>query len=107
MTQGSAAAASPSRPGAIIRLEAVRKSFGDNLVLDGIDLEVAPGEVLVVIGASGSGKSTLLRCVNLLEPLDSGRIFFEGQEITGNHTDVSGSGRESGWSSSSSTCSRT
>jgi ABC-type polar amino acid transport system ATPase subunit len=90
MTQGSPAAASPSRPGEMIRLEAVRKSFGANLVLDGIDLHVAPGEVLVVIGASGSGKSTLLRCVNLLEPLDSGRIFFEGQEITGRGTDVSG-----------------
>ena len=90
MTRGSAAATSSSRPDAIIRLEAVRKSFGDNLVLDGIDLDVAPGEVLVVIGASGSGKSTLLRCVNLLESLDSGRIFFEGQEITGNTTDVSG-----------------
>jgi polar amino acid transport system ATP-binding protein len=90
MTQGSATAASSSEPDAIIRLEAVRKSFGDNLVLDGIDLDVAPGEVLVVIGASGSGKSTLLRCVNLLESLDSGRIFFEGREITGNTTDVSG-----------------
>jgi ABC-type polar amino acid transport system ATPase subunit len=90
MTLGSPAAASSSRPGEMIRLEAVRKSFGDNLVLDEIDLQVAPGEVLVVIGASGSGKSTLLRCVNLLEPLDSGRIFFEGQEITGDGTDVSG-----------------
>ncbi|HSC93323.1 MAG TPA: amino acid ABC transporter ATP-binding protein [Gaiellaceae bacterium] len=66
----------------LIRLEQVRKSFGDNLVLDGIDLEVAVGEVLTVIGPSGSGKSTLLRCVNLLEPLDSGRIFLEGDEIT-------------------------
>ena len=65
-----------------MRLEGVRKSFGDNLVLDGIDLEVASGEVLVVIGPSGSGKSTLLRCVNLLEPVDSGRIFFEGEELT-------------------------
>jgi ABC-type polar amino acid transport system ATPase subunit len=74
----------------VIRLETVRKSFGDNLVLDGIDLEVAPREVLVVIGPSGSGKSTLLRCVNLLEPLDSGRIFFEGDEITRRGTDVSG-----------------
>ena len=62
-----------------MRLEGVRKSFGDNLVLDGIDLEVASGEVLVVIGPSGSGKSTLLRCVNLLEPVDSGRIYFEGR----------------------------
>jgi polar amino acid transport system ATP-binding protein len=76
--------------GAVIRLEEVKKSFGDNLVLDGIDLDVQPGEVLVVIGPSGSGKSTLLRCVNLLEPLDSGRIYFEGEEITRRGTDVSG-----------------
>jgi ABC-type polar amino acid transport system ATPase subunit len=73
----------------VIRLESVRKSFGDNLVLDAIDLEVAPQETLVVIGVSGSGKSTLLRCVNLLEPLDSGRIFFEGEEITRRGTNVS------------------
>ena len=66
----------------VVRLEQVRKSFGDNLVLDDIDLSVAPRETLVVIGPSGSGKSTLLRCINLLEPLDSGRIFLEGDEIT-------------------------
>src|SRR6266705_1881874 len=82
-------ATTPPANGAVVRLEAVRKSFGDNLVLDGIDLTVATGEVLVVIGPSGSGKSTLLRCVNLLEPLDSGRIFFEGDEITRKGTDVS------------------
>jgi polar amino acid transport system ATP-binding protein len=74
-------AASSAEP--VVRLEGVRKSFGDNLVLDGIDLSVSTGEVLVVIGPSGSGKSTLLRCVNLLEPVDSGRIYFEGQELTG------------------------
>ena len=66
----------------VVRLEDVTKSFGDNVVLDGIDLTVNAGEALVVIGPSGSGKSTLLRCVNLLEPVDSGRIFFEGEEIT-------------------------
>ncbi|MGZ8702540.1 MAG: amino acid ABC transporter ATP-binding protein [Gaiellaceae bacterium] len=75
--------------GPLVRLEAVRKSFGDNLVLDDVDLSVDPGEVLVVIGPSGSGKSTLLRCVNLLEPLDSGRVIFEGEEITRKGTDLS------------------
>jgi ABC-type polar amino acid transport system ATPase subunit len=73
----------------MIRLESVVKSFGDLRVLDGIDLEVELGDVLVVIGPSGSGKSTLLRCVNLLEPIDSGRIYLEGQEITAKGTDVS------------------
>ncbi len=77
-----------AQTGEIIRLEAVRKSFGDNLVLDGIDLSVAEGDVLVIIGASGSGKSTLLRCVNRLEPLDSGRIFLEGEEITRKGADI-------------------
>jgi ABC-type polar amino acid transport system ATPase subunit len=73
----------------VVRLEAVRKSFGDNVVLDGIDLSVSSGEALVIIGASGSGKSTLLRCVNLLEPVDSGRIFFEGEELTRKGVSVS------------------
>ena len=75
--------------GPIIRGTQLRKSFGDNLVLDGIDVTVDTGEVLVVIGASGSGKSTLLRCINLLEPLDSGQIYLEGEEITRKGVDVS------------------
>src|SRR5829696_2498071 len=66
----------------MVRCSHVRKSFGDNLVLESIDLTVDVGEVLVVIGASGSGKSTLLRCINLLEPLDSGTVWCEGVEIT-------------------------
>jgi ABC-type polar amino acid transport system ATPase subunit len=73
----------------MVRLEGVRKSFGDNLVLDGIDLTVAHGEVLVVIGPSGSGKSTLLRCVNLLEPIQAGKVFLEGEEITRKGANVS------------------
>jgi ABC-type polar amino acid transport system ATPase subunit len=73
----------------VVRLEGVRKSFGDNVVLSEVDLSVAAREVLVIVGPSGSGTSTLLRCVNLLEPLDSGRIFFEGEEITAKGAPVS------------------
>jgi polar amino acid transport system ATP-binding protein len=69
-------------------LEDVYKSFGENEVLKGIDLEVAPHEVVCLIGASGSGKSTLLRCVNLVEPIDSGRIVVEGEEITARGVDA-------------------
>ena len=89
-TSESDSTAAPTLLGTpLIRLESIRKSFGDNLVLDRLDLEVLAGEVLVVIGASGSGKSTLLRCINLLEPLQGGRIFFEGDEITAGGTNVS------------------
>jgi polar amino acid transport system ATP-binding protein len=66
-----------------VRIERLHKSFGANEVLKGIDLTVATHEVVCLIGASGSGKSTLLRCVNLLEPIDSGQISLWGQEITG------------------------
>ena len=68
--------------GLVIEAYGVHKSFGDNVVLDGIDLAVAARETLVVIGPSGSGNSTLLRCINLLEPINSGRILLEGEEIT-------------------------
>ncbi len=63
-------------------LEGVHKSFGENEVLKGIDLKVAPHEVVCLIGASGSGKSTLLKCVNLVEPIDAGRVVVDGEEIT-------------------------
>ena len=69
-------------------LEGVHKSFGALEVLRGIDLAVAEHEVVCLIGASGSGKSTLLRCVNLLEPIDAGRIVVEGEEITARGVDV-------------------
>jgi polar amino acid transport system ATP-binding protein len=68
--------------GQALRLEGVRKSFGQVEVLKGIDLEVGEHQVVCLIGASGSGKSTLLRCVNLLEPVDAGRIVIQGEEIT-------------------------
>jgi polar amino acid transport system ATP-binding protein len=65
-----------------VRIEDLHKSFGPNEVLRGISLAVAPHEVICLIGASGSGKSTLLRCINLLEPIDSGRIELLGQDVT-------------------------
>jgi polar amino acid transport system ATP-binding protein len=71
-----------------LALEDVHKSFGENEVLRGIDLVVQPHEVVCLIGASGSGKSTLLKCVNLIEPIDSGRILVEGEEITAHDVDV-------------------
>jgi polar amino acid transport system ATP-binding protein len=74
--------------GTALALESVRKSFGAVEVLKGIDLSVAPHEVICLIGASGSGKSTLLRCVNLVEPVDSGRILVYGEEITAKGVDV-------------------
>jgi polar amino acid transport system ATP-binding protein len=73
---------------AAVRLEGVRKSFGANEVLRGVDLEVGEHEVVCLIGASGSGKSTLLRCVNLLEPIEAGRILVHGEEITARGVDV-------------------
>jgi polar amino acid transport system ATP-binding protein len=66
----------------LLRLEGVHKSFGALDVLRGIDLELAEHEVVCLIGASGSGKSTLLRCVNLLEPIQAGRIWISGQDVT-------------------------
>ena len=65
-----------------LSIQGLHKSFGDLEVLRGIDLEVAEHEVIALIGASGSGKSTLLRCINLIEPIDAGRILIEGDEIT-------------------------
>jgi polar amino acid transport system ATP-binding protein len=65
----------------MIRTEELRKSFGALEVLQGINLDVAKGEVICVIGPSGSGKSTLLRCIALLEPLTAGRILMDGEVI--------------------------
>jgi len=67
---------------AMLAIEELHKSFGRLEVLRGIDLELAEHEVVCLIGASGSGKSTLLRCINLLEPIDAGRIVLAGDEVT-------------------------
>lgn len=63
-------------------LDRVRKRFGDRAVLSGISLEIAEREVIAFVGSSGSGKSTLLRCINLLEPIDDGRILLDGDDIS-------------------------
>jgi polar amino acid transport system ATP-binding protein len=74
--------------GEALRIEGLWKAFGELDVLRGIDLAMENHEIVCLIGASGSGKSTLLRCVNLLEPIDAGRIVVEGIEITGPGVDV-------------------
>ena len=76
------------RESAALSVNGLHKSFDGLRVLRGIDLEVAEHEVVCIIGASGSGKSTFLRCVNLLEPIDAGRILIEGEEITAPGVDV-------------------
>jgi polar amino acid transport system ATP-binding protein len=72
----------------IIRIQGLRKAFGELEVLKGVDMEVQKGEVVVILGPSGSGKSTLLRCVNRLEESTGGKIFFEDIEVTGSKSDV-------------------
>jgi polar amino acid transport system ATP-binding protein len=74
--------------GPVLRTEGVVKAFGDHVVLDGVDLAVAQHEVVVLIGASGSGKSTLLRTINLLEPIDDGRIWLGDQDISDPRVDA-------------------
>ncbi|MGH2703672.1 MAG: amino acid ABC transporter ATP-binding protein [Actinomycetota bacterium] len=67
---------------ALVRLEHVDKRFGRLNVLRGVDLEVRRGDAIVILGPSGSGKSTLLRCVNGLEPVDGGRVLFDGRDVS-------------------------
>ncbi len=74
----------------LLRLDGIHKRFGELEVLRGVDLDVAKGEVVCILGPSGSGKSTLLRCVNLLEPPEEGDIYIEGKSI------CKGPGRGSG-----------
>jgi polar amino acid transport system ATP-binding protein len=82
--------------GTALTVEGVHKSFGKLEVLRGIDLTLAEHEVVCLIGASGSGKSTLLRCVNVLEPIDAGRIMVAGEDVTARGVDVNRIRREIG-----------
>ncbi len=82
--------------GEALRVQGLHKSFGDLEVLKGIDLTVAEHEVICLIGASGSGKSTLLRCINLIEPIDAGRIVIHGEDVTARGVDVNRIRRSTG-----------
>jgi polar amino acid transport system ATP-binding protein len=75
-------------PEVMVELRGVHKAFGEAKVLNGVDLTVSRGEVLVIIGPSGGGKSTLLRCVNLLEPLSAGQVLLEGEDISRSGVDI-------------------
>ncbi len=103
----------------LLRIEGLGKSFGDRTVFSGVDLEVARGDRIAIIGASGSGKSTLLRCINVLERADQGRVVLGGEPVgeevrRGDRTETryseaasSACASASAWCSSSSTSSPT
>jgi glutamate transport system ATP-binding protein len=74
----------------LVTLAGVHKSFGENVVLEGIDLEVDRGSAVVVAGPSGSGKSTMLRCINGLEPIDAGEIVFDGRAVEASGREIYG-----------------
>ena len=105
MNEASAHAARSATP--VLRAVGVVKRFGDNVVLRGLDLDVASHEVVVLLGASGSGKSTLLRCANLLERVDDGQIFWAARTSRIRARTRIRSVRASAWCSSTTTCSRT
>ncbi|MFF3457318.1 amino acid ABC transporter ATP-binding protein [Streptomyces sp. NPDC002730] len=88
MSQKAETVESTGAGGPEIEIRGLHKSFGDNEVLRGIDLDIARGEVVCVIGPSGSGKSTLLRCVNLLEEPSAGQVFVGGTEVTDLDVDI-------------------
>ena len=80
----------------VLSVRGLVKSYGERRVLDGVDLDVAEHQVVVLIGASGSGKSTLLRCVDLLEDIDDGQIFLDGSDISDPRGDADAARRSMG-----------
>lgn len=80
----------------IVEFKQVIKRFGENVVLNGVDLEIVPGEVVVIVGPSGSGKSTLLRCINALESIDEGDIVVDGLSVRDSPAQVRALRREAG-----------
>ena len=91
------ATSAPVQQGEVmIHVENLKKSFGDNVVLNGITQDIRKGEKVVIIGPSGSGKSTFLRCLNLLEEPTSGHIIFEGTDLTDKDTDINAIRRKMG-----------
>ncbi|WP_319430051.1 amino acid ABC transporter ATP-binding protein [Mycobacterium sp. RTGN5] len=81
---------------AVLSVRGLAKSYSERTVLDGVDLDVAEHQVVVLIGASGSGKSTLLRCVDLLEDIDDGQIFLDGRDISDPRVDADAARRAMG-----------
>ena len=97
MTDAKNTTHTPVQQGEVmIHVENLKKSFGDNHVLNGITQDIRKGEKVVIIGPSGSGKSTFLRCLNLLEVPTSGHIIFEGTDLTDKNTDINAIRRKMG-----------
>ena len=72
----------------MISIRNLKKSFGENLVFENVNLEINKGDAVVIIGGSGCGKSTMLRCINRLEVPDQGQILIDGQDILAPNADV-------------------
>jgi polar amino acid transport system ATP-binding protein len=91
----------------LVALRNISKRYGSHVVLDGVDLDIEPGEVVAIIGRSGSGKSTLLRCINGLETIDSGDIVVNGRAVTPKRSALRALHRDVGVVFQATTCFRT